>query len=399
MRNSVMPMVLVVVVALVAFVALRSDTKPGVNGPDLHPNIFRLPTKEKFRVESATLQSTNQVQVEGQPPANRSESWRVVLVVAKDRHPLTRSTVLGLGERLTTHGSIAIFAPLDAPTFPMGVNRVITVATDATDETAQIPTTLGGEARATMRVTTQLARLPEGHPVAPLLPHPEGSTTAALTISHHTPKQSGASGWPNWWSAVGRGVADTVIAQLAPGGLPAVVDSQTKKWLPTLMPLADWGTALPQPPTTERLRWDFAFQEPLVRGWVGHVTGLTSPDRSGVEQPTLDQLLARMKTGTWEEVGTKGLRMFTRTQDGHTDWFSITSREAGWAVAWWQERRGMPELMSDWAKDSATKNIGAQRLLHAHRDCPALPKELQDAARTALDGVTKDGVTKDGVTK
>jgi hypothetical protein len=396
MRNSLMPMVLVVIVGLLAFVALRSDTKPGVNGPDLHPNIFRLPTKEKFRVESAVLQSTNQVQVEGQPPANRSESWRVVLVVAKDRHALTRSTVLGMGERLTTHGCVAIFAPLDAPSFPMGVNRVITIATD---EASQIPTMLGGEARATMRITTLLARLPEGHPAAPLLPHPEGATSAAMTITHHTPAQSGIAGWPNWWAALGRGVADTVIAHLAPGGLPAVVDPETKKWLPTLMPLADWGTALPQPPTTERLRWDFAFQEPLVRGWVGHVTGLTSPDRSGVEKPTLDQLLARMKSGGWEEVGAKGVQMFTRTQEGHTDWFSITSREAGWSVAWWQERSGMPDLMSDWAKGAAANEIGAQRLLHAHRDCPALPTELKDAARTALDGVTNSGVTKDGVTK
>lgn len=391
MRNSVMPMMLVMVVGLLAWVALRSDNQPGINGPDIHPNIFRLPKKDKFHVDSAVLQSTNQVQVAGQVPANVGESWRVVLVVAKDRHALTCSTVLGLGERLTAHGCIAIFAPLDAPAFPMGVSRVITIATD---ETAKIPTVLGGEAQAMVHVSTQLARLPPDHPAASLQPHPEGALATDLTITHRTAAQSGVPGWGNWWAALGRGLADTVITHLAPGGLPPVVDAATRKWLPTMMPLSDWGTALPPPPTTERLRWDFAFQEPLVRGWVGHVTGLTSPDRSGVEKPTIDQLQARMTSGKWEEVAltssqTAGTRLFTRTQENRTEWFSISSRDAGWAVAWWQERSGMPVLFADWAKAAAGGDQGAARLLHAHRECPALPTELRDAALRAPAGVGK----------
>ncbi len=394
MRNSVMPMLLVMMVGLVAYVALRSDNLPGINGPDLHPNIFRLPKKDKFHVDSAVVTSTNQVQLDGQPPANRGESWRVVLVVAKDRHALTRSTVLGLGEQLTRHGCIAIFAPVDAQAFPMGVSRVITIATDESAGPAQIPTVLGGEARATMRVTTQLARLPEQHPAAPLLPHPEGPLAATLTITHHTAAQSGVAGWPNWWAALGRGLADTVVTQLAPGGLPPVVDGQTRKLLTTLIPLADWGTALPQPPTTERLRWDFAFQEALVRGWVGHVTGLTVLDRSGVEKPTIDQLLERMTAGKWEPVvltssESSGTRLFTRSHEGRTEWFSITSREAGWAVAWWQERSGAPDLLAEWATAAAAGDQSSARLLHAHRECPALPKHLQDAARSALERLSK----------
>lgn len=394
MRNSVMPMMLVMVVGIVAFFALRSDNQPGINGPDLHPNIFRLPKKDKFHVDSAMVTSTNQVQAEGQPPANRGESWRVVLVVAKDRHALTRSTVLGLGEQLTRHGSIAIFAPVDAPAFPMGVSRVIAIATDESTGATTMPTTLGGEARAIVRVTTQLARLPEQHPAAPLLPHPEGPLAATLTITHHTAAQVGVAGWPHWWAALGRGLADTVVTHLAPGGLPPVVDGETRKLLPTMMPLADWGTALSLPPTTERLRWDFAFQEPLVRGWVGHVTGLTSPDRSGVEKPTIDQLLARMSSGKWEEVvltdaRAGGTRLFSRSHEGQTEWFGIAAREAGWSVTCWQERSGMPVLFAEWAKAAAKGDQGAKRLLHAHRECPALPEDLKDTARTALDGVAQ----------
>jgi len=386
MRNSVMPMILVVAVVVLGVLAMRSQGKPGLNGPDLHPGIFRLPKKDKFHVDSAVLTSTNQVKPEGQSPANRGESWRVVLVVAKDRHPFTRSIVLALGEILTGHGSVTIFAPVDAPNFPLGVNRVITIAT----EDAQIPATLGGEAHATVRVSSALARLPVGHPAEPLLPHAEGTTGTVFSIMHQTAAQSGVTAWANWWAALGRGVAGTLLEQLAPGGLPAVVDAETKKWLPT-MALADWGTALTQPPTTDRLRWDFAFQEPLVRGWVGHVTGLTAPDRSGVEKPTIDQLLERMTAGKWEEVGTPGVRVFSRSPgpEAPTEWFSIIGSEGGWAVAWWQERRGAPALLSDWAKAAATGDQAAAHLLHAHRDCPVLPPDLRDAARTALDRVSK----------
>lgn len=396
MRNSVMPVILVVAMVVAVVLAMRTESKPGLNGPDLHPGIFRLPKKDKFHVDSATLTSTNQVRQDGQSPADRGESWRVVLVVAKDRHPLTRSTVLGLGERLTAHGAITIFAPVDAPAFPLGVSRVISVTT----EEAQIPGTLGGEARATLRVSSHLARLPAGHPAAPLLPHPEGTPGTVFTITHHTAAQTGIAGWPSWWAAIGRGIAGTVLATLAPAGPAAVVDAtvetERSRWLPTLMPLADWGSALTQPPTTDRLRWDFAFQEPLVRGWVGHVTGLTAPDRGGVEKPTLDQLLERMSAGKWEEAALTstepaGARVFSRKPgpEALSEWFSITAADNGWSVAWWQERSGAPALIAEWAKAAAAGDQGAARLLHAHRECPLLPAELRDAARTALDGVKK----------
>lgn len=384
MRNSMMPMVLVLVVVAASVLLLRSESKPGLNGPDLFPGIFRLPKKDKFHVDSAALMSTNTVTGDRAVPVNRGESWRVVQVVAKDHHALTRSVALALGEQLTGHGCVTLIAPVDSPAFPLGVARIITIATDQ----AEIPTVLGGEARATVRVSSQLARLPEGHPAATLLPHPEGVTSTAFTIAHHTAAATGVAGWPNWWAALGRGVAATVVGHLAPGGLPAVVDPTTRAWLPTLMPMADWGTALGQAPTTERLRWDFAFQEPLVRGWIGHVTGLTAPDRSGVEKPTLDQLLDRMTSGKWEPVGVTdpdkpGIRLFTRTHEGRSEWFSIAPRETGWSVACWQERGGIMTLFSDWAKAAAMGDQGAKRLLHAHRESPLLPPEQREAARHA----------------
>lgn len=387
MRNSLMPLVLVVVVVALFVFAMHTESKPGINGPDVYPGIFRLPKKDKFHVDSAVLTIADTVTADGPVPANRGESWRTVLIMAKDRHPLTRATMVALGEVLTGHGCIAIFAPVDAPSFPMGVNRILTIATG----TATIPGVLGGEASATLHVTSALARVPVEHPAAALLPHPEGPLAVALTIEHHCAAAEGVAAWSNWWAGEGRGLAGTILAQLAVGGLPPVVDAQTHTWLPGLLPLSDWGSALSMPPTTELLRWEFAFQEHLVRGWVGVVPGMTATTRNGVEEPSLAQLLKRMASGGWEEAGASGLRLFSRKHEDRSEWFSIASRTAGtgWAVAWWQERPGIPDLLSDWGKAAAAGDRGAAGLLHAHRSCPAMPKELQDAANRAVDGPGK----------
>jgi hypothetical protein len=387
MRNTVMPLVMVVVVALAGVYAMRSESHPGINGPDIHPGIFRLPKKDKFHVDSAALTITNEVTSEGQPPANRGENWRVTLVRALDRHAVTRSVVLALGERLTGHGCVTIIAPDDSPSFPMGVSRVLTVATVQ----AETPTVLGGTSRVTVQIGSALARLPDGHPAIGLLPDPAGSVRAALTITQQSKTDSAPAGWPNWWAAIGRSVADESLTRLATGGLPPVTDPETRTWIKDLTPLADWGNDLPQPPTTERLRWEYAFQEHLVRGWVGLMPGLTTPTKSGGEEPTLDQLIRRMESGGWQEAGAAGARIYSRTHEGRSEWFSITEAVGaiGWRVAWWQERPGMGDLFTAWSEAAAKGDRGAARLLHAHRDAPVLPASLREAARTALDGASK----------
>ena len=86
MRNSLMPMILVVIVVAVSLALLNSKSNPGLNGPDLQPGIFRLPKKDKFHVDSAALIDEDVVTAEGVPPANRGESWRVVLVIRASFH-------------------------------------------------------------------------------------------------------------------------------------------------------------------------------------------------------------------------------------------------------------------------------------------------------------------------
>ena len=387
MRNTLMPLVMVMVVAVAGMYAMRSQSHPGINGPDIHPGIFRLPKKDKFHVDSAPLTITNEVVVDGQPPANRGESWRVTLVRALDTHAVTRSTVLALGERLTGHGCVTIIAPDDSPSFPMGVSRVLTVATTK----AETPATLGGPARVTVSITSALARLPDGHLAAGLLPDPAGPVRCALSITQQSTADSAPSGWPNWWAALGRSLADETLKRLAADGLPPVTDPTTRTWIAELTPLADWGSALPQPPTTDRLRWEFAFQEHLVRGWVGLMPGLTTSTKNGGEEPTLDQLTRRMQSGGWQEAGAAGARVYSRTHEGRSEWFSISEAvgAVGWRVAWWQERPAMGDLFTSWSESATKGDRGAARLLYAHREAPVLPEALRAAARSALGGASK----------
>jgi hypothetical protein len=291
---------------------------------------------------------------------------------------------LALAERLTGHGAVAIVDPFDAPPFPMGCERIIVVSTPE----AQVPAEPGGPASATVLVETRLARLPPGHPADGLQPDPAGPVSSSFTIAHRSRAEGRAAGWPQWWAGSGRNLADLVLAQLAPGGLPPVTDPQTHRWLPGLTPRSDWGSVLTMPPTTDLLQWHYAFQEALVRGWIGHVPGLSTTTRRGEGVATLDQLLARMRTGSWEEATAQGVRLFSRSKDGQSEWFSIAPRtgENGWDVAWWQERSGIPDLLADWAEAAAAGDRGAALLLFSHRNCPALPPELRGAAEAAGGG-------------
>ena len=50
----------------------------------------------------------------------------------------------------------------------------------------------------------------------------------------------------------------------------------------------------------------------------------------------------------------------------------------------------MPDLLNEWATAAKAGDRGAARLLHAHRNCPALSKELQDAARQPIPAIPQE---------
>ena len=379
MRNSLIPLFGVFTVLIISLIAIRGESMPGLNGPDIFPGIFRLPKKDKFPINSASLKMDHTVLADGAIPVPTPESWRVVVISAIDRKPMTRAVVLSLAEKLTRHGCLTIVDPVETDVFPMGCDRIISIGT----QSETIPKKLGGDGEVTLEVITRLARLPSGHPADALQRDPSGPVQQRMTISHRSRADGLIDGWPQWWAGCGRNIADVMVAHLAPQGLPPVSDPETRRWLTTLMPRSDWGTALTMQPTTEHLKWDYAFQEDLVRGWVGHITGMQVNTKRGGEQPAELQLQQRMTAGSWESAGAPGVFLFTRTDaQGQSEWFSFAPlpQKAGWTVSWWQERPKMLSVFEEWGT-AATQGDGmAQRLLYAYRACPNMPMELRERA-------------------
>jgi hypothetical protein len=375
-----MPVIGVCIVLVVALFALRGNAMPGIHGPDIFPGIFRLPKKDKFPIISAPLIIDNVVDAEGAIPTPVPESWRVVLISARDREPMTRAVVLSLAEKLTRHGSVALVDPIETDAFPMGCDRVIGVST----LTATIPEKLGVEGAVTLVVDTRLARLPEDHPAAALHKNPEGPLRHVMKITHRSRADGAIDGWPQWWSGCGRAIAETILAQLAPQGLPPVSDAITHRWLDSLLPRSDWGTPLSLPPTTENLHWDYAFQDDLVRGWVGHITGMVVTPKRGTAEPAVAQLERRMVSGSWQPGVAEGVQLYSRQVKEQTEWFAFAPLplDAGWHVTWWQERPRMHSVFEDWGTAAAAGDQQAQRLLYAYRLCPQMPPELREQAAT-----------------
>ncbi len=394
MRNSLLPIFGVCAVLAVALFAIRGQANPGIHGPDIFPGIFRLPKKDKFPIVSASLKIDNMVEAEGAIPFSSPESWRIILISARDREPMTRAVVLSLAEILTRHGSVAIVDPVETDAFPMGCDRVINVATLS----ATNPTTLGADGAASIVVETKLSRLPLKHPASMLHRDPNGPVQQSMTITHRSRADGTIDGWPQWWAGCGRKIADTILQHLSPQGLPPVSDAETRKWLDSLLPRSDWGTPLTLPPTTTHLQWDYAFQEDLVRGWVGHITGMTVSTKSGGTEPALVQLENRMASGSWEKAIATGVHLYSREMQGHTDWFSFSElpNNAGWQVTWWQERPKMLDLFEEWGTAAEKGDIVAKRFLYAYRLCPQMPEELRIQAAVAPALAPKENAVPSG---
>ena len=391
MRNSLTPLVFVVLVAVAAVLLTRSDVEPGMGGPTIYPGIFRLPKRDRFLVVSAPLEASNEVTAK---PADaevasvqaRGEDWRVVVVSADDRHPLTCAAVLALSERLTTHGVVVVVDPIDAPAFPLGADRCLRVAT----ADAVLPSEPGGACSGLLRITSRLLRPSAGHPMTRLLPAPSAESDRVVDITHNSRSPVGITvHWPERYAATGRGIADAALARIAPGGLPPLIDAQTNLRLTTLRPRADWGSTLWLPPSSDTLRWDGAVQEAFVRGWIGTITGTTSLDRTGASVSSLEPLLNRLKRAEWSEQsdGTDlipGRRLFSSQREGTSRWLTIDQRPHGWEVVVWQERSALVAMAESWI------STGAKSELAAYRDCPALPADLRARMAAALDGTKAD---------
>lgn len=213
MRNSLLPLALTALVALVAVLLIPEGKGMGSEGPELSAGILRLPKKAEKMVSAAPLEATWEVErgAVARAPGLEPEPWRVVGIAADDREPLTRAVVLGLAEELTVRGGVAVIDVQGQAPAPIPLDRVLRVATVRADPLGAQPGPWGGS----VRVRQRAVLLPAGHPAAGLQ-GAAGVPERELVVEHRGRPRELAQ-WPQWWAAVGRGTAGEILRELGVG--------------------------------------------------------------------------------------------------------------------------------------------------------------------------------------
>jgi hypothetical protein len=374
MRNSLVPLVGVLIVAAAA-VMLISDSQPiGFGGPEINAGIYRVPKRGAGVIESLdALKMTNDVTVESQADHSvgvEPEQWHSVTLASADGEPLTRAAILALAEEFARRDLIALVLPQREMPLPIASDRIIRVAT----RSATIPEGVGGECAAELTVEVSAPRFPSGHPAARL----EGASSSrpmTLSVRHQS---SGApdAPWSRWYATVGRGIATAAITAM--GAQDFRFESAE--------PRAEWENFLPQPPLHAVVRWHGAMQDDLVRGWFGEIRGTTTLDKAGAEASALAPLEKLLKSGMWEESSVPGaaLRTWSRERDGTMFWFGCQSMPTGWQLTMWQERSEPSRRFDEWFDSAQVGDAAARRNLRRHLLCASIPDAQRLEAATLL---------------
>lgn len=372
-RNSILPLVLLVLITAGAFWMVRGAAARGQDGPENQQGIFRLPAKESRRIQPAAVSATTTLT--GTLPS--LGEGLVVQIVGGDRHGLTRTVTRSLAELLTERGLIAVLEPQALPgketePVPLPADGGLRITTDQVDP----PAAPGLAYRAVITITAVPVRLPEGHPARRLLPRDVGAAeapaTATLTIEV-APLADAA--WPTWWAGVGRQAAVSIVAATRlPESGDIAAHTRRGAWLapvqasgPGAAPaLVTEHGRLPSPPQTDVAVDLIPFSHPLVRGWVGRLSPLALPTRDGGTRTAEQALEKRLTKGQWiPGPAVEARRTFTREVEGLTT--ALTIEQDGTLVIW-QERPSPATVVQGWLADPAAK---AQ--LERHRGIPGLP--------------------------
>ncbi len=325
MKNSLLPLVAAALAVALGILAIRphGDAR-GAAGPEVGPGIYAQP-----RAATPASPFIAQVAVHG-PTSSASVAWRTVVLSGLDRAPVTNACLLALAERITAEGGTVILDPAPRPPLDrmppqaLPADHRVTVATTS----GAPPADPASGATVVLTVTAERLALPAGHPAAALMPVPAWSGTAELTIT--IPPSPGAP-WSAWYAGAGREAAEAVLAALAGRGVTAP------------MRVSDWGSALPQPPSTDGLHWYAAVQDGGLRAWLGQFQELSQSDAEG--RPVVPADLARrlgpntMGERKWDEDPTIAapLRGWTTNHDGLISHLTLQTATGGYALVLWQE--------------------------------------------------------------
>jgi len=209
MRNSVLPILGMLALSLACLWLIPDGTGDGAEGPQVQSGILRLPKDKKKLITSANVDMENFILSEssGQSlPGIEGGRWRVVGIALDDNKPLTRAIALGLGERITELGGVAVFDLHEAPALPTPPDRIFRITTVE----GGTPTE-HGELNGIVQVHQQEVRLPPTHPAAGLMEAPLVQDIT-LRLEHRSKPLPGVA-WPARWAAIGRGLTETVLTQ------------------------------------------------------------------------------------------------------------------------------------------------------------------------------------------
>jgi hypothetical protein len=373
MRNSLLPLVMVLVIsaAALALIFHGDPAMPGQGGPEIDPGIFVPAKNAVYQVKTMPMTVTQSVSGDG--TGTPLDARLFTVVQGLDYNPLTSATMLGLAEGITHRGGVAIFDPMrgpdadTSPPLPLGSAYVLRVETLA----GKAPTNVDEACSATIRITVHNLRLPAGHPGARWQPDGEEvSRTATITRQCQAGRELS---WPQWYATVGRGVAEAVITRW--------YEVPTR---PAPHPV-DWQSLLPMPPQANPVRWAGAFQDELVRGWIGRIDGTTVGTADGRGESALAPLERRLST-KWTEQAAHGAMRIWKHNPPDSAWFSVTATAdpVGWDLAYWTERDDPVSWYQGWIAAAGKGDANALAILARHRDCPGASADLRDAAALVL---------------
>jgi hypothetical protein len=377
MRNSLLPILLLLLTVGASLWLIRGGVERGAGGPAVYPGIFKLPVKIDKMTPSAQLQGNTTHQ--GQAPAGASD-WRIFLVSGDDGLPLTNTALLALGEELTRRGCIAVLEPGGHEAFeplPLAADVNLRLTTMA----ESLPTGGPGAIAFTTSIQVIPTRVPAGHPAGRWFPDLPDAPASTVTIAHSS-TPSAHPAWPSWYAAIGRAVAGELIATL--GTPKEVTDTaahirETAWVLPTQTSEASPFGRIPAPPQGDVLERRVPFQHPFVRGWIGYFSPVPVTTHDGGKRAPRDELLRRLERGGWNQGPKDGDTLIYTKDDKQTDGSDIhrALTITGEQVIEWQERPHPTALWQTWQEAAKAGNAEAAAQLARHRTTAGIPADLK----------------------
>ena len=383
MRNSLLPVILLVLTTAFAWWLIRDGAERGAGGPNVLAGIVRPLVKSSQQTSPAELQGTTTHT--GGAPADAA-SWRVILIAGDDTHPFTNAAILALGEELTRRGCVAVLYPVlrDRPEpLPLSFDGVVRIAHLDGEPPAEHP----GAVACTLAINLIPVRVPADHPAARWFPNQQTSSPTISKVTHSS-APVGSTSWPHWYAGVGKAFATEILATC---GTPESATDTIERLRRTAWTLpgeagpeiagapANLYGRIPSPPQTDIAEHVVAFQHPFVRGWIGDFSPVPITAHDLSTHGTREELLLRLKRGSWTPGLDLGTDLTFSKEDHATDGSEIhrTISISATRFVEWQERPRPTSVWQAWVIAAAAGDADAKAQLARHRTTAGIPADLK----------------------